>query len=104
MDRKRLRQKLLMEIERVSWRPLVPHHDKGHLWLLAGDLELIEVALAVANDELAHVSGWIQSGQLRRPEAQEVDAWTADPIAQHFEFVIVQPFVFAIEHKGPEVV
>ena len=102
MDQTNLEQKLRSEINRVSWLPLAPHHARGALWLLTDDSDLVEVALAVANDDTSLVAGWIQSGRLRRAESDEVTAWTADPVAQYFEFLIVQPFVFAIEYTGPE--
>ena len=102
MDETALREKLTSEVDRVSWRPLVPHHQRGHLWLLEG-LGLVTVGMAVARDRLGEVSGWIQGGQLRRPTDEEVVAWEDDPVAQHFDFLIVQPFVLAIEHRGPEI-
>ena len=39
MDESVLREKLQGEVGRVSWRPLVPHQQRGHLWLLE-DLDL----------------------------------------------------------------
>ena len=102
MDESVLREKLQREVGRVSWRPLVPQHQRGHLWLLEG-LDMVTVGLAVAMDQLDTVSGWIQSGRLRRPTSGEVVAWEDDPTAQHFEFLLVQPFVLAIEHKGPAI-
>ena len=100
MDEDGLRTKLSGEVERVSWHPLLPHHERGHLWLLDAGLDLVQVGLKVALDELSVVSGWIQEGRIRRPVDSEVHAWTEEPLAQHFEFVIVQPFVFAIERRG----
>ena len=102
MDEQSLRQKLATEVDRVSWRPLAPHHERGHLWLLSDGLDLVEVGMSVALDRVQEVSGWIQSGAIRRPEAQEVKAWDEDPVAQHFEFLIVQPFVLAIKRSGAE--
>ena len=101
MDESVLREKLQGEVGRVSWRSLVPHQQRGHLWLLE-DLDLVSVGLAVAMDQLETVSGWTQRGRLRRPTSGEVAAWEDDPTAQHFEFLIVQPFVLVIEHKGTE--
>jgi hypothetical protein len=102
MDEQSLRKKLTSEVERVSWRPLLPHQERGHLWLLAEGLDLVDVGLAVALDRVQEVSEWIQTGRLRRPEPDEVKAWDLDPVAQHFEFLIVQPFVLAIERPGRE--
>ena len=102
MDESVLRDKLKGEMGRVSWTRLAPHHQRGHLWFLE-ELDLVSVGLAVAMDQLDTVSAWTQSGRLRRPTNEEVSAWADDPTAQHFEFLIVQPFVLAIEHQGPEI-
>ena len=102
MEQSTLRKKLMSEVDRVSWRPLAPHHERGVLWLLAMDLDLVEVGMAVAEDRVSDVSAWIQTGQLRRPTDGEVQAWFDDPVAQHFAFLIVQPFVLAVEFKGSE--
>ena len=39
---------------------------------------------------------------MRKPVNVEVDAWEAAPKSQHFEFLILQPFVIAKEKDGPE--
>ncbi len=101
MDTTDLREKLSSEVTRVSWAPLASHNERGHFWLLQG-VGLVDVGVAVAVDANAEVAAWIQSGQLRRPTEAEIQSWEAQPRAQHFEFLIVQPFVLAIEHAGPE--
>ena len=103
MDDTILCEKLAGEVDRVSWRPLIPHQQRGHLWLLQEGMNLVRVGLAVAQDRVDEISQWIQSGQLRRPSEEEVQAWDSDPVAQHFEFLIVQPFVLALERQGSEV-
>ena len=45
MDDSELRQKLSSEVDRVSWRPLASHCERGTLWLLGEGLDLIEVGL-----------------------------------------------------------
>ena len=101
MDASVLREKLSKEVARVAWAPLASHNERDHLWLLQG-LELVDVGVAVASDASAVVGAWIQNGQLRRPSQAEIQSWESDPKAQHFEFLIVQPFVLAIECEGPE--
>ncbi len=101
MDPNVLREKLQSELARVAWAPLAAHNERGHLWLV-GELALVDVALAVALDAQAEVASWIQGGAMRRPTEAEIEAWEADPKAQHFEFLIVQPFVLAAERQGPE--
>ena len=100
MEDQVLRDKLTGELTQVPWAPLAPHNARGHLWLVQ-DLNLVEVAMAVATNRLQVVSEWIQTGQMRRPTAPEISHWETTPGEQQFDFLIVQPFVLAMEIAGP---
>lgn len=78
----------------VEWRMLVPHGRRDGLFLLDDDIDLAAVARAVADDDAGLVATLIEGGRMRRPTPEELDG-DGD---RHFQFVIVQPYVFA---KGP---
>jgi hypothetical protein len=46
-----LRARLAEEIHRVDWKPLAPHAKRGGLVLVDPELDLLDVALAVARDD-----------------------------------------------------
>ena len=83
-----LREKLKSEVQATPWPDLVPHAKRGALLLAAKSLDLLDVAVAVADDDVAAIRGWLEAGSLSK----------ADPGESHggrFQFVIVQPYVLA---------
>jgi hypothetical protein len=89
-----LRVQLAQQIHRVDWTPLAPHAKRGGLVLADPQLDLLEVALAVARDEGDRVQGWMETQQLTRPTPVQTDAWSKDT-GERFLVVIVQPYVLA---------
>jgi hypothetical protein len=87
-----LREKLAGEIGTVAWSWLRPHQERGVLFLVGEELELIEVAVAVAEDRAETIRQWLASGCLGRPDAEMVAAW--ENRGGLFRGVIVKPYVF----------
>jgi hypothetical protein len=87
-----LAAKLRDEIGTVPWSWLRPHAERGVLFLVAGELDLLEVALAVAVDRSELVAGWLESGSLSRPADEQVADWEEN--GGLFSGVIVKPYVF----------
>ena len=90
-----LRAKLEAEILPAEWKMLKMHARREALFLVAEPLELVDAALAVAQDQPALVGAWLQSGELRRPTAAEAARWLEAEDQPLFRAVIVQPFVLA---------
>lgn len=86
------RGELAGEIAAVEWHWLRPHHEQGRLFVVAADLDLADVALAVARDDSAAVRGWLAAGALAKPDAGHLELWNVDP-TRLLNMVIVQPFV-----------
>lgn len=86
------RVELAEQIAAVEWHWLRPHHEQGRLYAVAADLDLADVALAVARDDSAAVRGWLAAGTLAKPDATQLAQWNADP-TRPLNMVIVQPFV-----------
>ncbi len=93
------REKLTRDLDITTWSDLRPHAIAERMFLVSRDLDLIEVAVAVADDESARVDAWISSGKITRPSLEQQSVWegTTELI---FRCVIVQPFVLA--HELPE--
>lgn len=88
-----LRARLGTEVLRTSWADLAPHHARGALLLAAGELDLLEVGVAIASDDASAVEAWLREGRLRRATDPECAAWAEAPPA--FQVLILQPFVLA---------
>lgn len=90
--------KLLGETAAISWQELQPVFARGALLQVAGDCDLVEAALAVAQDDSAKVAQWMANGQLGRLEVEQAQDWLArDP---DLWAVVVAPWVLVQERAG----
>ncbi|MFW2386773.1 MAG: DUF2288 domain-containing protein [Polyangiales bacterium] len=89
-----LRARIAREIHRVDWKPLGPHAKRGGLVLVASELDLLEVALAVARDDKTRVQGWMGAQQLSKPTEAQIESWQEEA-GERFTVAIVQPYVLA---------
>lgn len=87
-----IREKLQEELDTVDWRSLRPQLCRDSVILVAPELDLVEVAWSVAKDRSAEVSGWIGSGQLRKPGVEELAAWERE-MDKPFRLLIVAPYL-----------
>jgi hypothetical protein len=87
-----LREKLAGEIGTVAWSWLRPHQERGVLFLVGEELELIEVAIAVAEDRAETIRSWLDAGLLNQPGPEQVEEWEIS--GGLFAGVIVKPYIF----------
>ena len=89
-----LRARLAHEIHRVDWTPLGPHAQRGGMILVDPQLDLLEVAVAVARDDSERVGRWMRERQLRKPTEAQIEIWQNET-GERFTIAIVQPYVLA---------
>lgn len=90
--------KLLGETARISWQELQPFFARGALLRVEPGLDLVEVAVALAEDDRSRVSAWLGMQQLTTVEtalAQELQQ--RDP---ELWAVVVAPWVVMQERSG----
>ena len=87
-----LKTKLKDDVGTVSWSWLRPHQPHGSLFLLAEKLDLVEVAVEVAEDRVAQIKVWLENGDLIRPTSDQVAEW--EKSGGLFSGIIVKPYVF----------
>ena len=93
-----LRAKLNGETAKVAWAELQRHHARGVVVRVDGRLDLVEVALAMAQDDGASVGRWMQSGQLDKVSDEQAHDWLArDP---ELWSVVVAPWVLVQERAS----
>ena len=88
-DARSLHDKFIAELSVASWNALAPHAERGALFWVDRQLDLIEVAVSFALDDTRSVQAWHEA-QLLLPAALQ----TPQDFAA-FHFLIVQPFVLA---------
>ena len=87
-----LADKFKEEIGTVSWSWLRPHESRKILFQAAEGLDLVEVAIAVAEDQIVKVKSWLESEQLVQPTLKQVAKW--EKSGGLFLGIIVKPYVF----------
>jgi len=80
------------DLAEVPWKDLRIHLQRDAIIIVAAELDLVTVALAVAKDEKTQVEGWIAAGQLVKPTADQAEAWESE-LEKPFRMLIVQPFI-----------
>ena len=80
------------DLAQVCWRELRIHLRRDALITVAGDLNLVKVASAVAADDTSQVGVWIADGQLAKPTAAELAEWETF-LDKPFLMLIVQPYI-----------
>ena len=89
----KLKDKLKSEIDQADWSMLKVHHDNGALFVVSNKLNLVDVAAAVALDEVNLVKIWLENGDLRRLEDNHVKEFEKNQQVKIGDVVIVQPYV-----------
>lgn len=86
-----LETRLNLETGRITWKELGFFFARGRILQVTGDLDLIEVASALANDKASQVSAWLDAQQVRILPDAVAKIWAADD--HNLWAVVVAPWV-----------
>lgn len=84
----------------AQWEWLVPHVHRDAIIVVGADLNLIDVGVAIANDQVQTVQRWISEQMIYKPTAEQLNEWERDR-SQQFSTLIVQPYVLVKEPGTP---
>lgn len=87
-----LRAQLAETLDEAEWEWLIPHAKRDALVVVAEQLDLIDVGVAIANDDVAIVQNWISSSLIGKPSLAQLSDWNSDR-TKRFNTLIVQPYV-----------
>jgi hypothetical protein len=91
-----LKQELKSMIGPAAWYNLLPHAARDSIVLVNPGLDLAEVGVAVATDNVTSVQHWISEALITKPTVEQMADWDRDRSRQ-FQTLIVQPYVL-IQH------
>ena len=91
-----LKERLEKDVADISWKDLQPHARRDAVIVVTEDLELSEVAVAIAEDNTTSVKNWIGNSAIAKPTSEQLTDWNQTPEKQ-FTALIVQPFVVVKE-------
>jgi hypothetical protein len=92
------RTKINQETSRIAWKELQRFFASGTVILVAADLDLVEVAFQISEDNQQQVAQWLSAGRIGRVTDEQALAWyeaDADVWA-----VVVSPYVLIQEEKN----
>jgi len=92
VDMQDLRAELAEMIDEAEWDWLVPHVHRDAIVVVNPGLDLLEVGVAIANDNVTSVQHWIGEGLIAKPSTAQLNDWERDR-SRRFMTLIVQPYV-----------
>jgi len=89
-------QSFKRDLADVCWRELKIHLQRDAIITVSADLEIIDAAVAIADDNKEVVSDWINDNKLGKPTEDQLQSWEKTP-EKLFRMLIVQPFILIQE-------
>ena len=97
-SREALRARLNGETAKTEWRELERFFARGRVIRISQELDLIEVACRISEDDKAVVSEWMEKSLVAHPSTDEVRDWVErEPL---FWTVVTAPWVLVQEVKA----
>jgi hypothetical protein len=85
------RAKVNLETAQIAWKELQRYFASGAALAVAADLDLVEVAYQMSQDNAAQIQQWIAAGRFGKVSDEQAKAWlAADEILWA---VVVSPWV-----------
>lgn len=91
-----LRAELAENLDQAEWEWLIPHVKRDSVLVVAKELNLVEVGIAIASDDLTSVQHWISEQLIQKPSETQLSNWNSN-LQKRFDTLIVQPYVLAQE-------
>jgi hypothetical protein len=87
-----IQDQLAQDLADVSWKDIIPHCQRDAVIVVYEGLDMIEVGVAIAQDNIAQVQVWVAEQLLQKPSAEQLSLWNQSP-EQLFSVLIVAPYV-----------
>lgn len=91
-----LRAELAQSVDQAELDWLKPHIQRDVVVVVNPDLDLLDVGVAIAGDDVLSVQHWISEQLLQKPSPEQLADWNHDQ-SKRFQALIVQPYVLVKE-------
>jgi|ERR671933_2281650 hypothetical protein len=91
-----LRAALAESLDEAELDWLKPHIQRDVVVVVHQQLDLLDVGVAIARDDVLSIQHWISEQLLHKPFPEELVAWNSNP-TKRFQALIVQPYVLVQE-------
>lgn len=92
-----LRQELANMVGPTQWDWLKPHIARDVVVLVDPQLDLIDVGVALTNDNVQLVQRWIGEQLVTKPSKEQLQTWGVIGPSNQLRSLIVQPYVLVQE-------
>jgi hypothetical protein len=93
-----LRNKLNSETARMRWKDLLVYFAGGSVIAVSGELDLVEVALRITQDDKSAVAKWMAEQKLGQVSDQQAAAWLESDAV--LWTVVVRPWILVQPQKA----
>ena len=90
------RAELAQSLDEAELDWLKPHIQRDVVLVVTKELDLLDVGVAIAQDDIVSVQHWISEALIAKPSTQQLSNWNSDR-ARQFNTLIVQPYVLVQE-------
>lgn len=91
-----LKAELRASLDEAEWQWLLPHAQRDSLIVVSTGLDLVDVGVAIASDDVSSVQRWIGEEMIYKPSVSQIADWQANK-TKRFNALIVQPYVLVQE-------
>jgi len=91
-----LRAELAEAMDEAEWNWLAPHARRDSVIVVKRELDLLDVGVAIANDDTSLVQRWIEQTLIHKPSSAQLSDWNLDQ-SKRFNALIIQPYVLVQE-------
>jgi hypothetical protein len=91
-----LRTELTANMDEAEWDWLIPHVQRDAVIVVAQGLDLLDVGVAIASDQVSSVQQWIDQQLIAKPSNTQMGIWNGDR-SKRFQTLIIQPYVLVQE-------
>ena len=88
-----LRQDLANMVGPTQWNWLKPHIARDAVVFVDPQLDLVDVGIALTNDNVQLVQRWISEQLITKPSAEQLQTWGVDGPSYQLQSLIIQPYV-----------
>lgn len=86
-----LRAKLNLETSQMPWKELLRYFAAGMVIAVSHELDLVDVAARIANDDKASVEQWMKENRIVKVSDEQASAWLEADMA--LWTVVVKPWI-----------
>ncbi len=91
-----LRAQLAESLDEAELDWLKPHIQRDVVVVVHPELDLLDVGVAIARDDVLSVQHWISEQLIQKPSPNQLTDWNSNQ-TKRFQALIVQPYVLVQE-------